>query len=93
MAMCELCRRDMLTTDGSAISQLHAGGGLYQRVPVGGHGDFYEGGNDQTRCTDCGAHFGAYHHWGCDCERCPACGHQLISCDCCDVFANGCEAP
>jgi len=36
------------------------------------------------RCHDC--HIvnekGNYHHLGCDMERCPKCGDQLISCDC-----------
>ena len=34
-------------------------------------------------CHDCGAVEGQYHYFGCDMERCPFCGHQLISCDCC----------
>lgn len=36
------------------------------------------------RCHDCNIvnAAGNYHHWGCDIERCPKCGQQLISCDC-----------
>ena len=34
-------------------------------------------------CHDCGAVEGQYHHFGCDMERCPFCGRQLISCHCC----------
>lgn len=34
-------------------------------------------------CHDCGAVEGQYHQFGCDMERCPFCGRQLISCDCC----------
>ena len=34
-------------------------------------------------CHDCGAKEGEYHQPGCDMERCPFCGGQLISCDCC----------
>ena len=30
----------------------------------------------------CRARPGHYHHVGCDAERCPVCGGQLISCDC-----------
>jgi len=34
-------------------------------------------------CHDCGIEEGKFHHPGCDMERCPFCGGQLISCDCC----------
>lgn len=33
-------------------------------------------------CHDCGAIEGQYHLLGCDMERCPFCGGQLISCYC-----------
>jgi hypothetical protein len=33
-------------------------------------------------CHDCGAKEGELHQTGCDMERCPFCGGQLISCDC-----------
>jgi len=34
-------------------------------------------------CHDCGVAEGALHVPGCDMERCPFCGGQLIGCDCC----------
>jgi len=33
-------------------------------------------------CHDCGAKEGQLHELGCDMERCPFCGGQLISCSC-----------
>jgi len=33
------------------------------------------------RCHDCNIKHGGYHHHGCDVERCPICGQQLISCE------------
>ena len=33
-------------------------------------------------CHDCCAMLGQYHVQGCDIERCPACGGQLLSCSC-----------
>lgn len=36
----------------------------------------------ELACHDCGAICGQYHEDGCDMERCPRCGNQLISCGC-----------
>jgi len=33
-------------------------------------------------CHDCEAKPGEYHDMGCDVERCPDCGGQLIACQC-----------
>lgn len=33
-------------------------------------------------CHDCYCPPNGYHHPGCDAERCPKCGGQVISCRC-----------
>lgn len=55
-----------------------------QRIAVGDPRDWFEEG----KCTDCGANHGEYHNSGCDCERCPNCGLQLLSCDCWKEYSS-----
>ena len=40
--------------------------------------------DSKERCHGCGILLrpGNVHHFGCDDERCPKCGEQLITCDC-----------
>ena len=56
------------------------GGKEYQRVPYGSEADDW--GADRLPCHDCAAVKGQLHAVGCDVERCPVCGGQVISCDC-----------
>ena len=53
-------------------------GELYDPIKVGDVGDFGEG--EEENCGDCGAEYGQQHYTGCDCERCPVCGLQLLTC-------------
>lgn len=60
-------------------------GKLYDPIKVGDKGDWYEGEPDKT-CGDCGRKYGEIHMEGCDVERCPACGRQMLSCDCGPIY-------
>lgn len=89
MAKCECCKREMLTAEGCAIGEIHIGGKIYPRIKCGAENDLIPNMQKGERCHDCGASVGYFHHWNCDAERCPACGEQLLSCDCEDVYVTG----
>ena len=36
----------------------------------------------EKKCHDCNCEEGEIHEYGCDMERCPFCGNQLIGCHC-----------
>lgn len=38
---------------------------------------------DRSNCSYCGALEGHLHDFMCDFERCPFCGGQLLTCECC----------
>ena len=75
MAICEHCFREMRKAT-SCIELLveFPDGTTLDPVP-------YEG---ENRCPDCNVKPGGFHHPGCDNEKCPKCGGQLISCGCLD---------
>lgn len=77
MAQCSWCKEDMNSVDDCAKNRVV---------------EFLDGTNlpastfhlkePSGRCHDCGIQHGNFHHPGCDVEKCPRCGGQIISCGC-----------
>lgn len=67
------------------MSKLLIQGKIYDPIKIGDHGDWYESNPDCT-CGDCGRKYGEQRMPQCDIERCPACGGQMLSCECEPVF-------
>ena len=89
MAKCNICGREMLTAKSCIGTQCEIDGRKYKRIRFGDPEDMsarYIDFDKNVSCGDCGCHVGGFHHWGCDMEACPKCGHQLISCECENVY-------
>ncbi len=74
----------MRTADGCTLPSVTIDGTDYARHLWRGMPRRFRDGLPPARCGDCATQPGHLHHLGCDLERCPRCGRQLISCGCLD---------
>jgi hypothetical protein len=72
MAVCTFCDQEMTTARSCSVGVLHRAGTPVAMIPWRRAG----------RCGDCGVSRGGFHHLGCDTQRCPSCGGQMIMCGC-----------
>lgn len=73
MAVCKFCKLEMLGAVSCIVDTVEfPDGEILPSVPHTG----------KKLCHDCGVDTGYWHHPGCDMEKCPRCGGQLISCGC-----------
>lgn len=83
MAICQNCKQEMRKaskcTKPLLVVKYRAGSVFVFKRDT----EYYDA---NKRCHDCGIanRRGNVHHLGCDVERCPNCGLQLISCSCLD---------
>lgn len=83
----------MKIEESQLLTQFSIGGERLARVRFGEEPGQAEGQTRPSRnCHDCAVVVGQFHVFGCDAERCPACGEQMLGCDCELDFEDGDEA-
>ena len=75
-AVCKYCDQEM--SRGCKKHSYIIDGKEYEAIKQGDDGN-------EGVCHDCNARQGEYHHPGCDMEKCPKCGGQLIGFHDCEV--------
>lgn len=79
MAVCDYCNQEMSTPGGIKTCT----GNETIEFPFGDSLPAIPWDGDNI-CYDCKIQPGGFHHPGCDNEKCPKCGGQLIGCGCLD---------
>jgi hypothetical protein len=77
MASCAWCEQEMKDKVSCAEAPVEFPDGIKLPQVAFWHDD-----PSVTHCHDCLTPKGGFHHPGCDMERCPKCGGQLIGCGC-----------
>jgi hypothetical protein len=79
MAICGWCHGDMAMAISCTVDVWHQNGRRFAMIRVGDEPGWH---TSSDQCGDCVAIRGGWHHPGCDLQRCPVCGGQLMSCGC-----------